>query len=336
MKVPGGWTELGSPPEVPGLTLSDAKAAAPGGKDGGLAVMVGTADKSANNSTLLPATFLRRFDTVPKPSGAVTIGGGDVQAYRYNALEPKDFDRAVTVYAAPTSAGVATVACVSPKADADSFATTCDQIANTLELSKGDPFPVGPSKDYAATVSKALGTLGKADKSGQAKLKSAKTPGDQAAAARSLSSAFNKASKTLAGEKSLSPADRGVNQLLVTALSDTGKAYGKAASAAAKKNKSAFDKAGGDISAARKSVAGALAGLKAAGYDVASYTPREQRDTRPCSHVRSQSSPRWWSSPSPPPSASPAPRAAAPTAAARRPPSPTRRAPSPSSSPRRR
>ena len=58
--------------------------------------------------------------------------------------------------------------------------------------------------------------------------------------------------------------------MLVTALSDTGKAYGKAASAAAKKNKSAFDKAGGDISAARKSVAGALAGLKAAGYDVAS------------------------------------------------------------------
>ena len=177
--------------------------------------MVGTADKSANNSTLLPATFLEGFDAVPKPSGAVTIGGGDVQAYRYNALEPKDFDRAVTVYAAPTSAGVATVACVSPKADADSFATTCDQIANTLELSKGDPFPVGPSKDYAATVSKALGTLGKADKSGQAKLKSAKTPGDQAAAARSLSSAFNKASKTLAGEKGLSPADRGVNQLLV-------------------------------------------------------------------------------------------------------------------------
>jgi hypothetical protein len=270
VKVPSDWSELATAPDVPGLSVSDPKAAAPGGKDGGLAVVTGTVKKAADNSTLLAQPFLQAVGDVPKPSGAVQIGGGDVQAYRYDALKLNGFDRAVTVYAAPTSAGVATIACLAPPADADSFASTCDQIANTLELSKGDPFPVGPSKDYAATVSKALGTLGKADKSGQSKLKSAKTPGDQAAAARSLSSAFGKASKTLAGEKGLSPADRGVNQLLVTALSDTGKAYGKAASAAAKKNKSAFDKAGGDISAARKSVAGALAGLKAAGYDVAS------------------------------------------------------------------
>ena len=175
----------------------------------------------------------------------------------------------MTVYAAPTSAGVATVACLAPKADADSFAATCDQIANTLTLSKGDPLPVGPSKDYASAVSKALGTLGKADKSGQAKLKSAKTPSDQAAAARSLSSAFNKAGKTLAG-LDVSPADSGVNDLMVKALRQTGAAYDKAASAAAKKNKSAFDKAGDDVAAGRKAVARALAGLKAAGYDVAS------------------------------------------------------------------
>ena len=53
------------------------------------------------------------------------------------------------------------------------------------------------------------------------------------------------------------------------ALRQTGAAYGKAASAAGKGNKRAFSSAGGDVRQGRKAVAGALAGLKAAGYDVA-------------------------------------------------------------------
>ena len=205
---------------------------------------------------------------MPKPSGAVQIGGGDVQAYRYDNLKPNGFDRTVTVYTAPTSAGVATVACLAPAADADSFAGTCDEIANTLELKSGDPLPVGPSKDYAATVSKTLATLGKADKAGQAKLKAAKTPQAQAAAATSLAKAFHAAGKTLAAQD-LSPADRGANGLLVSALRQTGGAYDKAASAASKKSKSAFSNAGDAVAKGRKAVAKALAGLKAAGYDVA-------------------------------------------------------------------
>ncbi len=269
VNVPADWKELGTAPDVPGLSLSDPKAAAPGGKDGGLAVVVGTVKKAADNSTLLAQPFLQAVGDVPKPSGAVQIGGGDVQAYRYNALKLNGFDRAVTVYAAPTSAGVATVACLAPSADADSFASTCDQIANTLELSSGDPLPVGPSTAYAGAVTKALGALDKADKAGRAKLKSAKTPQQQAAAAKGLAKAFHGAGRTLA-RTDLSPADRGVNGLLVKALRQTGGGYDKAAAAASKKSKPAFSKAGGDVAEGRKAIADALAGLKAAGYDVAS------------------------------------------------------------------
>jgi hypothetical protein len=175
----------------------------------------------------------------------------------------------VTVYAASTTAGVATIACLAPAADADSFASTCDQMANTLELSAGDPLPVGPSKAYAGAIDKTLAALNKADKSGQAKLKSAKTPQQQAAAAKSLAKSFHGAGRTLA-RQDLSPADRGVNGLLVRALRQTAGGYDKAAAAAAKKNKSAFSKAGGDVAEGRKDIASALAGLKAAGYDVAS------------------------------------------------------------------
>jgi len=138
-----------------------------------------------------------------------------------------------------------------------------------MELSSGEPLPVGPNEAYAGTVSKALGSLGKAEKAGLAKLKSAKTPQEQSAAAKSLAKAYHGAGKTLA-RADVSPADRSVNALLVKALRQTGSGYDKAASAAAKKNKAAFSKAGGDIADGRKAVASALAGLKAAGYDVAS------------------------------------------------------------------
>jgi hypothetical protein len=269
LKVPQGWSRVGQPPDVPGLSLAKPVAYAPGGRDGGTGVLFGVVKDAADNSTLLAAPFLQALGDVPKPSGAVRIGSGDVQAYRYDNLRPNNFDRAVTVYAVPTSAGVATLACLAPPASAAGFKADCDGIANTLGLKSGDAFPVGPSKAYADAVGKALGDVNAALKSGSAKLKSAKTPGDQAAAARSISGAYGKAAKSLAGLE-LSPADRGANARLVKALQGAGAGYAKAAAAAGKKDKAAFARAGKTIAAAEKEVAGALAGLKAAGYGVAS------------------------------------------------------------------
>ena len=129
-----------------------------------------------------------------------------------------------------------------------SFSATCDQIANTLALGgDGEPGPLGPSKAYAAAVSKTLGTLGKADKSGSAKLASAKTQKQQAAAARSLSAAYDKAAKTMAGAD-VPPADKSANAALVKGLRSTGAAYAKLGKAAAGNDKGDYSKARGDVS----------------------------------------------------------------------------------------
>ena len=56
-QFPEGWTELGSPPEIPGMTMDDPIAAAPKGADGGPAVVFGAVKEGADNSTLLPAGF---------------------------------------------------------------------------------------------------------------------------------------------------------------------------------------------------------------------------------------------------------------------------------------
>jgi hypothetical protein len=268
VNVPTDFAALGTAPDVPGLAIKEPAAYAPQGRDGGTAVLVGTVEGDADNSTLLANGFLQAIGEGDPQRGAVEIGSDGLQAYRYDNLQPEGFDRRVTVFAAPTTAGVATVACLAPPAEAESFSATCDQIANTLQISEGEAVPIGPSAAYAGEVSNVIKALNAADKSGQAKLKAAKTPKAQGAAAASLAGAYDKAAKALQGQE-LSPADRGANGFLVESLQDTGAAYRKAAAAAAKGDKAAFRKASADVQEGREAVAAALAGLKKAGYDVA-------------------------------------------------------------------
>ena len=261
---PSGWTKASGAPEIPGMTLSEPVAMKPPEAKGAQSVVLGQVKEGADNSTLLPAGFLEALGLdageVP-PREAVQLSRSKLQAYRYKNLRPRGLDDPVTIFAAPTSAGVATLACVDPGAD-------CEAIADTFKLNAGTAFPVGPSKDYAAGLGKALGGLNKKVKSGRGKLRSAKTPKAQAAAAAGLASAYKATSKAVAGLK-VSPADSAANAQLAAALKETGAAYGKLDAAARSGNKRAYAKARTAVQQGEQAVAGALRGLEAAGYKVA-------------------------------------------------------------------
>ena len=261
---PKGWTKASSAPEIPGMTLSEPVAMKPPEAKGGQSVVLGQVKQGAANSTLLPSGFLEALGLdsgeVP-PREAVQLARGKLQAYRYTNLRPRGLDDPVTIFTAPTSAGVATLACVDPGAD-------CEAIADTLKLNAGTAFPVGPSKDFAADLGKTLGGLDKKVKSGRGKLRSAKTPKAQASAAAGLASAYNAASKSVAGLK-VSPADAAANTQLAEALKESGAAYGKLAAAARSSNKSGYAKARTAVQQGEQAVAGALRGLQAAGYKIA-------------------------------------------------------------------
>jgi hypothetical protein len=259
-KVPEGWTRLAAVPQIPGIDLADPVAFAPGGKGGGDAVVLGSVRTSADNSTLLSTGLIKNAGTLPERTALQTDSG--LQGYRYRNVKVQGLDRPVTLYAVPTSTGVATLACMATQA-------ICDASANTMQLVSAKAFPVGPSKDYAAAVGGALGTLDKAVRSGQAKLRSARTPKQQGAAAAALSAAYAKAAKTLSALE-VSPADKLANAQLAGGLQATAAAYGKAAKAASRNDKGAFARAGGAVTAGQATVAKALAGLKNAGYDVTS------------------------------------------------------------------
>jgi hypothetical protein len=270
LKVPADYAALSSAPALPGLELADGAAYAPDGKDGGRAVAFGQA--TANDSTLLPAEFRGaaglESGKVPERT-PVKLGPDGLQAYRYEGLKPAGTDRQVTVYASPTSAGVATVACLAPPADAAAFKADCEAIANTLELTSGKAFPVGPDAGYAKTLG---GTFAKLDnqvaKGRQALGKDKATFRQQGAAARDIQVAYAAAAKQLKNAE-ISPADRTINGAIVERLSAAAAAWKKAAAAAVKKDKRGFDRSEAGIKQTQQKLAQTVAGLKAVGYKIA-------------------------------------------------------------------
>ena len=200
LKVPPGWSRVRKAPDV-GLPLTRAAAAAPRGRAAGTVVEFGmVSGDAATNGALLPAGFLdsigKSTSSVPARS-AVRLPAQNLQAWRYRNLSPVGAPRQVTVYTVPTSGGVATVVCAAAPDRAAALGPQCDAIAGTLLLRRGTAYPVGPSDAYATSLNGTIGNL-EQDPHGSAELAELQTLAGQAAAARSLASAYDSAAAQLA------------------------------------------------------------------------------------------------------------------------------------------
>ena len=270
LQLPAGYAALDPATEIPGLGLTDAAAFAPDGSDGGRAVVFG--QSPANDSTLLPFDFREALGLgtgqVPERT-AVSLGPDKLQAYRYEALEPAGVDRVATLYVAPTSKGVATVACLAPAADAGAFKGECEAIANTLQLTSGKAFAVGADGGYAKTLGATFGKLNAQVTKGQRALnRNGATFRAQGAAARDIQAAYATAARKLEAADT-SPADASINDLLVKALRNVSGAWKKAAAEASSKDKAGFARSEAAIKQTQRQLAQTVKGLEAAGYNVA-------------------------------------------------------------------
>jgi hypothetical protein len=256
--TPSDWTKSASPAQIPGIDFgNEAVTVSPkGGADAGT-LTVGVTD--AKSSTLLPASFVKELSSAPKPTDGVKLG--DLEAYRYKNLKPKGFSQNLTVYAAPTTNGVATIACAAPAAKAAGFLPDCESVAATTKLKSGKPYQLGADDDYASQVSDATGSVNSARSSGLSKMKSAKSGSAQSKAAKSIASAYATAAASLK-DADVSPQFAGENSKLVKNLSAADSAYTKLASAASKGSSSAYKKASKQVSKAESGVSKTLNTLK--------------------------------------------------------------------------
>src|SRR4051794_2657154 len=256
--TPSDWTKSASPAQIPGLDFgNDAVTVSPsGGADAGT-LTVGVTD--AKTSTLLPSAFLKELSTQPKTTDAVKLG--DLEAFRYKGLKPKGFSQSLTVYASPTTNGVATIACAAPAAKAGAFLPDCENVAATTTLKSGKPYQLGADDTYASDLSDAINSLNSARSTGVSKMKSAKSGSSQSTAAKSIASAYGTAAATLK-DADVSPQFAAENSKLVKNLSRAESAYTKLASAAKKGSSSSYSKASKQVKKAESAVSKSLDSLK--------------------------------------------------------------------------
>ena len=196
-----------------------SRTAAPRRRETGGAVLAGLASRAAHTPALLPDELLDalglREGVVPERE-AVRLGG--LAAYRYEGLRPRGLRRAMTVYAAPTTAGVATLACVAPLAPAD-----CAKAAAEPARRRGDRASrSGRTAAFGDAVERILARLARELRAHGDALRGARSARGQAAAAQRIA----------ADHRAAAPPRRGCGRARPTSAPSTRSSARRAAPAA--------------------------------------------------------------------------------------------------------
>jgi hypothetical protein len=219
---------------------------------------------TATGPTLLPASLSARVQGGLPASRPVSLRG--LAAASYAGLRLAGQNGTTTIYAVPTTAGVATIVCSSASTI---FMADCGQVAATLGLMGAGALPLGPDAAYARGLSGALSGLAQSAKAPLTALRSAGTPAAQAAASAQLARVYTAVAAQLV-RLSVSPRDRVAHDRVVAALRALGAGYANAAAAARHNQSTAYARAGRQIAAAASSLAAALQGLSTLGYRISS------------------------------------------------------------------
>src|SRR4051794_18509394 len=253
---PDTWQKVDSAPPIPGLTFKDPISVAP--KGGPAVGAMTTGMVSASDPTLLPVSFKKQLTGGAPKDEPVQLGG--LKAYRCSGLRPKNAPQDLTAYAVPAEAGVATVACSATAAQAQTFLPECERAASTLTLSGTKAIELGIPASYVNAVNGAIKTMQSKRSTALKKMKSAKSPGAQATAAREAAAAYSGAAKSIAGEK-VSPSVSAINSAILAALHQGAGGYTQMAAGSSSNNSSKYKAGQSQVKNADKALQKALKAL---------------------------------------------------------------------------
>jgi serine/threonine protein kinase len=260
VSIPAGWQRQSPSSNGPGLQLQNQIAVGPSAPAGGKLV-IGNANTT--DPSLLPNALLTTLPGGAPGRQVVKVGGS--QFYRYLDLQLSGVNGPVSVYALPTTtAGTVLAACFLQGAAA-SFPADCERVLGSLRLVGASPAGLGPNSSLAAQLSATVGTLNKAVSAGQARLHSARKPGQQATAASQLAAAYSRAASAVRKLAAPSPASAAVAGLAAS-LAKTGHDYAALSRAASHSDGHRYTAASNAIGADGGSVSAAFAQLAKLGY----------------------------------------------------------------------
>jgi hypothetical protein len=255
VSLPAGWsrgTVVGK-----NLGLSNEFAAEASAAGGAGTLVMGSATTSS--PTLLPAKVLSSLGSVPTPQ-TVTLGKN--QFLRYLNVTPKG-GSAQTVYAIPTTAGTVVAFC-QPQGASTAFASNCERVVGSLQLSSGSIRGLGPDSSYGSKLSAAIGKLNSQQASASSQLAKATKPGDQAKAAAALAAAYHQAATAVkhlqAGTATTT------NAAIAASLGKTGDGYAALQQAAAHNDGKGYSSASHQISSSLSDLSSQMGQLAKLGY----------------------------------------------------------------------
>lgn len=264
LSPPGVWTR-GSSARIDGLKLEDAVTLTPraGGESGGLEI--GTS--SATGTPLLPDAFVRAVKPLPAPE---VVRLGRYEGYRFDSLMTPHRSRRLRVYAIPTNHGVATAVCFSPPTRASAFMRSCGHAVETIRISGGRVYPVGPDRAFGARVNAVLKSVASERTRLSRSLAAAKTPRAQAATAQQIALLHGRASRTLA-RSAVGPELQPPRDSIAAALSREASAYRALGVAARRVNHRRYMASSRAVVRADRQVRAAVGRLRRAGYRIPSH-----------------------------------------------------------------
>jgi len=219
---------------------------------------------TAAGRTLLSRTYRRQLDDRIRRA-AVSLGS--LQAYRYTGLATPGAGAPLAVFVAPTSRGVATLACRMPPSEAGLAFQLCARVASTMRLRTGRAYRLGPSASLVKALRKRLPRLVERRATARQKLDGGADADEQAAAAVDLADAFRDSARSLASVR-VSPESAPALAAVLDALRHTRDSYKELAVAARQEDTAEYGLVATAVERAERAVNVRLRALRELGYRV--------------------------------------------------------------------
>jgi hypothetical protein len=171
----------------------------------------------------------------------------------------------VTVFAVPTSAGIATVECAAPAGDR--VVAECDRAAATLELRRGEPLALRPDAKYGESVQRVMRQLQPLRRSLRQRLGKARTRAEQSEASGAMAQAYDRAARGV-GRIDPPGVAANANEAIADAMRQAASAYGGMRKAAVAFDVDGWERGKGRVRAAEARVQGSLDALRQLGYTI--------------------------------------------------------------------
>ena len=264
LSLPADWLRLDGIPGVLRTPLGEPLALAQRGLtgSGGLVAGVGTAS---------PPTFVPASTRAALPAGALDdrkrVRLGKLEAFRYVNLVPAGFEGTLTLFVVPQANNVMLLGCYLNTGSPGDIARRCEEIAATLQIEGASAFPLAPTARYAAALNGAIKTLASSRAASLERLRTAKSPSGQAAAADAVARSYSTAAARLRREP-VTPFTRTANGAVVAALEGAQKAYASVAREARRGDRARYDDARREVTRRQERLQVALDGLRELGFAV--------------------------------------------------------------------